>query len=131
MKFWKLKFEDWELVEIENTQVTAHSGLNWSGKCPNCNLTMVSTQRHTGNHTDGSWYRDVRATMEDAANTNIPVANVEFMYMAGARRLCECSNSGGPVVLEQWSLSSSVTKRRSAVLPRLCECCGVLDGIWG
>ena len=35
--------------------VTAHSGLNWSGKCPGCNLTMVSLQSHSINHTDGGY----------------------------------------------------------------------------
>ena len=69
--------------------VTAHSGLNWSGKCPNCNLTMVSAQTHTGNHSDGSWYAGIRESMDE--NPTIPVANVEFMYMAGVERLCNGS----------------------------------------
>ena len=69
--------------------VTAHSGLNWSGKCLNCNLTMVSVQRHSDNHTDGNWYTAIRETIAD--NPTIPTANVEFMYMAGAQRLCNGS----------------------------------------
>ena len=34
--------------------VTAHSGLSWSGECEGCNLTMVSTQKHTDDHSDGA-----------------------------------------------------------------------------
>jgi len=69
--------------------VTAHSGLNWSGKCPNCNLTMVSAQTHTGNHTDGSWYTGIRKSTEE--NPLIPSANIEFMYMSGVERFCNGS----------------------------------------
>ena len=58
--------------------VTAHSGLDWSGSCPGCNLTMVSLQVHSDNHTDGKWYRSLRSSME--TNPTVPVANIEFMY---------------------------------------------------
>ena len=50
-------------------------------------------QAHPENHTDGSWYKGVRDSMH--ANTAIPVANVEFMYMAGAQRLCNGSAGHG------------------------------------
>ena len=69
--------------------VTAHSGLLWSNNCSGCNLTLVSTQTHSENHTSGDFYRGIRHAAQ--SNPGLPIFNAEFMYAAGAHRFCNGS----------------------------------------